>query len=142
MKTQQPCFTQSKHHKQFKRQIQPIWVYKSLSFEEDKTRGRERMRNSSWGSGAIALWLETLDIRADVAKVVLAGAVSKGENTSGVFSDPEQPVGKKAAAFFDHEVDPRSTALMLSFGLLFGLIKWCACDPLSGGNVKGNGWLV
>lgn len=46
------------------------------------------------GSGPIALWLETLDIRADVAKVVLTGAASKGENTSGVFSDPEQPVGK------------------------------------------------
>ncbi|BBH09970.1 Lactoylglutathione lyase / glyoxalase I family protein [Prunus dulcis] len=46
------------------------------------------------GSGAIALWLETPDIGAAVAKAVLAGAVSEGEITTGVFSDPEQPVGK------------------------------------------------
>ncbi|ONH92699.1 hypothetical protein PRUPE_8G190400 [Prunus persica] len=46
------------------------------------------------GSGAIALWLETPDIGAAVAKAVLAGAVSEGEITTGVFSDPDQPVGK------------------------------------------------
>ncbi|KAH0998057.1 hypothetical protein GBA52_021921 [Prunus armeniaca] len=106
-----------------------------------------------WGSGPIALWLETLDIRADVAKVVLTGAVSKGENTSGVFSDPEQPVGKVRTllAFSGSSLALSSGRLWLSLimkltqdpslGLfLFGLIKWC--DPLSGGNVEGNGWLV
>ncbi|CAL8998332.1 unnamed protein product, partial [Prunus brigantina] len=105
------------------------------------------------GYGPIAPWHETLDIRADVAKVVLTGAVSKGENTSGVFSDPEQPVGKVRTllAFSGSSLALLSrrlwlslimkSTLMLSFGLFsFGLIKWC--DPLSGGNVEGNGWLV
>ncbi|PQQ11270.1 uncharacterized protein Pyn_02132 [Prunus yedoensis var. nudiflora] len=46
------------------------------------------------GCGAIALWLETHDIRATVAKAVLARAVCEGENTNSVFSYPEQLVGK------------------------------------------------